>query len=290
MQISSVLEQVSLDVRRWADDPREVRGLPTGIQSLDEMWGGLMAPQLIYLAASTGVGKSALAAQIGYHVAQVLHDTQSPDWVYVLSNEMTEKQYALREVSGRSGVSLRDLRRGRVSDLSKLRTAIQSLTKLPVDITYRPGMPMKDTFDLLSQGVKEHRRPALVVYDYAQKAQEEGQDRRNAVRNISNRLEKLSKWAECPVLALAQLKRLSDPEQAPCLYDLAESGDLERDAHGVWLLWRPGMRDYTQDTSAPQDAELIIDKNREGDRGPLPLTFHPATMRFTERASLGTLH
>lgn len=283
MQLSAVLEQVSLDVRRWADDPRDVRGLPTGIQGLDALWGGLMPPQLIYLAAATSVGKSALGAQIAYHVAQYLHDTQSTDWVYVLSNEMTEKQYALREVAGRSGVSLRDLRKGQAKGLDRVSKAISSLKNLPVDITYEPGMPMNEVLSILRAGLEARRRPALILYDYAQKAQEQGQDRRNSVRNISNRLERLAKWAECPVIALAQLRRPSDPDEMPSLYHMAESGDLERDASGVWLIWRPGMHDHTQDRATPQEAQLIIDKNREGELGTIPLTFHPATMRFTDR-------
>ena len=95
----------------------------------------------------------------------------------------------------------------------------------------------------------------------------------------------LAKELNLPVLVLAQLNRDPDknasPDALPKLSHLRESGAIEQDADIVAFLHR--KRDESKDLPADQsvEAKLIVEKNRNGRTGIVPLFFFPAWTEFT---------
>ena len=75
------------------------------------------------------------------------------------------------------------------------------------------------------------------------------------------------------MLALAQLNRQGESNEAPKLSHLRESGAIEQDADSVWFLHRG--RDSA-------DTEFIIEKQRQGPRGTIPMMFDGAKCEFYE--------
>jgi replicative DNA helicase len=68
---------------------------------------------------------------------------------------------------------------------------------------------------------------------------------------------------------------------APTIIDLKESGDIEAHAHVVLLLHVPTAADgkpIGEDT-------IIVAKNRNGAKGPVPVTFSPQKLRFYPRTT-----
>src|SRR5215475_93643 len=57
----------------------KLSGLATGLKDLDRMMGGLQQSDLVILAGRPGMGKTALATNIGYNVARALRVEIKPD-------------------------------------------------------------------------------------------------------------------------------------------------------------------------------------------------------------------
>ena len=64
------------------------------------------------------------------------------------------------------------------------------------------------------------------------------------------------------------------------MIDLKESGDIEAHAHVVLLLHTP----TGPDGRATGEDTIIIGKNRNGAKGPVPVEFSPHKLKFYPRA------
>lgn len=87
--------------------------LPTGFAGFDEENGGIGFGNLFLLAGSTGAGKSALAAQIGFNWADVGED------VVMVPLEMSEKECTARLMANASGIDVRKILFNRMSEDEK---------------------------------------------------------------------------------------------------------------------------------------------------------------------------
>ena len=115
-------------------------------------------------------------------------------------------------------------------------------------------------------------------------------DRQLEVAEISGGIKKLAKDLQIPVLVLAQLNREVDknssPNARPKLANLRDSGAIEQDADVVAFLHR--NRDEAKNLAPGEsvDAELIIEKNRNGQIGMFKLLFYPYRTEFVPAAPM----
>jgi replicative DNA helicase len=237
-------------------------GVSTGLRDLDTMTLG-MSPGLYLLAAATGTGKTAIAAQIALHVGE----HHGP--VVFVSMELTDVDLAVRLVSVITNIRKEKLVTSTLTDgqAAEVLAAIQRLSQSRVHIIFGSGYTSSDVraYALQVQAA-EGAKPALVVVDYAQLLRDEEGDGRNRERNVSasaRGLKNLSGELGIPVLALVQLNRnrANRPDKRPQLADLRESGELENTADSVLGLYRDEI-DHP-DSNDRGLAELSVLKKRQ---------------------------
>lgn len=268
-------------------------GIMTGFAGLDRLTGGLRKQEMFVLAARPSIGKTALALNIVRNIIMKNVSGVPPKNVAYFSLEMSAEQIAQRLLCTESEIPLSDImsRRLQKSGIKRLMDAAGSLSKAKLSIDPTGGLSV---FELRAKArkLKETSGLDLIVIDYLtlMRAEVKASDGRQVeVAAISGGLKKLAKDLNVPVLVLAQLNREVEkgPQggktSRPKLSHLRDSGAIEQDADIVVFLHRD--RDETKDASEEANregvqAELIVEKNRNGATGREELLFFPKLMLF----------
>ena len=268
-------------------------GIPTEYPDLDALIGGGLKPgEMFVLAARPSIGKTAIALNIVRNI--MMKDIGGKrKTVAFFSLEMSAEQVAQRLLCTESHVSISSImdRNLKPGDSSRLSAAATSLKNARLFIDPTAGISV---FELRAKARKLHdqHKLDLIVIDYLQlmkSGDAAGKDSRQVeVAAISGGLKKLAKDLGLPVLVLAQLNREVEKGAGPAnarpkLSHLRESGAIEQDADVVVFLHR--NRDDAKESNPEAnkvgvDAELIVEKNRNGKTGIVKLKFFPALMEF----------
>jgi replicative DNA helicase len=130
----------------------------------------------------------------------------------------------------------------------------------------------------IRRAVRKHK-VRLVIIDYLQKvkAAEKSEKRTYEVAEVSGKLKDIAVQTGVALLSLAQLNRENEKDKGrqPRLTDLADSGQIERDADLVMLL----DRDRKQSKG---EASIVIAKQRDGECGLVKLWYDGQFCRFSE--------
>ena len=277
------------------DSPRDGRkaGMSTGFVDLDAIVGGFFGNQMIIVAATTGSGKSAFAANVAMNVAQQVDREGRPRRVLFISQEMSERENVARLLSRMSGLPLNRVLAGPWNDMETdtiVRVAGE-LAEIPIHISdTRNGTVASVRAE--AKLLRQEYGLDLIVVDYLQllDVQDHRQNRTQQVTEITRSLKKLAMELAIPVLAISQLSRAVNarPGHEPVLSDLRESGTIEQDADVVlfvhraeqfateeqWRIEHPGEQ-YLRG-----QADLIVAKQRNGPVGRVRLRFNERTTTF----------
>ncbi len=287
---------------------RGMAGLPTGFADLDKRTGGLCAPDLIFLAARPGMGKTALACQIAFHNAKLWHetkDTQNPEGcpTGIFSLEMSYDQLATRLISANSEVASDRMRKGTFSQAEFdviVDVATRIVARAPIEIDDTGGLHI-DRLCARARRMKRSKGIGLLIIDYLQLLQASRKyagQKVNEVTELTNKLKGLAKELGIPIICLSQLSRkVEDREdKRPQLADLRDSGSIEQDADVVMFIYREEYyvekREPKKFTEAHIDwladmekcqgvAEIILGKQRHGPCGTERLHFNGELTRFS---------
>jgi len=282
--IASLIDKLEkLQARRGS-----LAGLPTGFYSLDHMTGGLQFSDLIILAARPGMGKTSLALALAYHTALV-----EGKRVAIFSLEMSKEQLMKRLLSMDTGINGQRLSHGQFED-DEWEQVIASGDRLSTDL-----LQIDDTAGLSISALRSKARRLqaekgvdLIIVDYLQLMQAHTNGKRVEPRiqelaEISSGLKAVAKELNVPVVALAQLSRAVESRtvKIPMLSDLRESGSIENDADIVGFIYRDdyyaGFDELGQSKSTrPGEADLIIEKHRNGPVGEISLYWDAPRTRF----------
>lgn len=271
-----------VEARDRDDDAGEV--MPTGFIDLDRLtMGGLRKQQLVVIAARPAMGKTTAAMDVSRNLSVRRH---TPG--LFVSLEMSGKELLERLISAESSVSLTKIKGGDLNEREE-----QAVWEHQADVAGAPMFVLDMSGPSLGQlrsiitAAKRYLGIEYVVIDYVQLITNSGnknQSREQEVSEISRSLKALGKALDILVIIVAQLNR--GPEQRtdkrPSMSDLRESGQLEQDADIVALLMRPDYYDPT--TERAGEADLMVEKHRNGPTGTITLAFQGHYSRFASLA------
>jgi replicative DNA helicase len=160
-------------------------------------------------------------------------------------------------------------------DFSKIRDALESLSRAPIYIDDKPGNNIL-SMRAVARRLKRERGIGLIVVDYLQLMMPTNTRASDSVvqqvTEISRSLKGLARELDVPVLALSQLSRAVEQRGGkPRLSDLRDSGSIEQDADVVMFIHRDDKRNPESDK--PGIAEILIEKHRNGPTGRIELYF-----------------
>jgi replicative DNA helicase len=294
----------------------KLSGLATGLDDLDRMMGGMQPSDLVILAGRPGMGKTALATNVGYNVAKAWRGEVKPDGHQITVNggivgffslEMSAEQLATRIIAEQTGIPSNQIRRGNISeaDFERIKDYSIELQNLPLFVDETGGLSVAQ-LAARARRLKRQKGLDLMIIDYLQLLQ--GSTRRSQenrvqeITEITTKLKALAKELNVPILALSQLSRQveSRDDKRPQLSDLRESGSIEQDADVVLFVYREeyyhqmrkpleSNREKFAEWLADADkvhgrAEVIIGKQRHGPTGTVELQFDAAVTRFSSLA------
>lgn len=280
VHVSVPMQDVYQKIEDAAANKGTVPGLSTGLSDLDRAISGLNKSDLIYLAARPGMGKTSLSMNILRHVGQ-----KSGMNVAFFSLEMSSEQLVTRLLSNEAFIDNKRLITGDI-DLEDWGTIAIAGSAICQSNIYISDDPMSSVADMLAK-CRRLGNLGLVVIDYLQLMQSAGtgkgyagENRQQVVSDISRSLKIMAKELNVPVLCLSQLSRSCETrsDKRPMLSDLRESGSIEQDADIVLFIYRDDY--YNKDSDVPNQAEIIIGKNRHGETGRIMVQWMPEYTTF----------
>ncbi len=288
-------------------------GVATGLDTLDARMGGLQPSDLIILAGRPGMGKTSLATNIGYNIAEAYEPEIQADGTSKAKNggivgffslEMSSEQLATRIIAEQTEISSSKIRRGEINEaeFEKIVGTSQIMHRIPLYIDQTGGISIAQ-LAARARRLKRQRGLDVLIIDYIQLMQgnKKTDNRVQEITEITTGLKALGKELSVPIIALSQLSRQVEnrDDKRPQLSDLRESGSIEQDADVVLFVYReeyylqnkepdPGTSEYTDwkmkfDNSVGK-ADVIISKQRHGPTGTVSLAFKPEFTRFSDLA------
>jgi replicative DNA helicase len=258
---------------------KQMSGVPSGFDKLDEMTNGFQPTELVIIAARPSMGKTAFVLNIATHAATEGYG------VAIFSLEMSKESLVHRMLTAEARVDSQRVRKGmlRDTDFTYLARAAGVLQGAPLWIDDTPALTLLEMRSKCRR-LKTENDVQIVIVDYLQlmRSPEYADNRVQEISDISRSLKALARELNVPVIALSQLSRASEQrggERKPILSDLRDSGAIEQDADLVMFIHRPEYYDR-EDESKRGLAEIMVAKHRNGPTGDIDLAFNREYTRF----------
>ena len=262
-----------------------LRGHATKHKYLDNTLGGLQKSDLIIIAARPSVGKTAFAIDLALRAAE----QGIP--VGIFSMEMSIDQVVDRFIASQAGVSLWQLRTGKLShdkdDFLRITTACDQLKSMPIYVD-DASSPNVLQMRAMARRLQASQGLGLLIVDYLQlmTSRRSYDSPVQQVTEISRGLKGLAKELNIPIIAISQLSRAVEQREGhkPRLSDLRDSGSIEQDADVVMFIHRDDKINYerAKEQNKLNYAQLVIAKHRNGPTGEIDFRIDPDSLRFYE--------
>lgn len=258
-RLSEIVKKVVKE-SRLAQEKGTLPGVTTGLATLDELVGLIFQTDLIGILASQSDGKSALAQQIGMHIAKT-----KP--VLMIQMEMSSDEVGVREVAAASGVSSYAIREGSVNAFDFEDKVAPTEDALSASDFYVQDAKKMTVRQIKGAALALHRKRhlGLLIIDQLDKIKSEGwtKDKFERAEEVLTDLKDLAKDLRVPILILAQRSRggqRSDNE-VPDINDSAMGPALEHNCDTLIGLWR---RESFLQKQRPNSSNVIATAEWEG--------------------------
>lgn len=258
---------------------RETEGvlaISTGFRDLDVLLnGGLRGGELIVIAARPKMGKTAFALAVAAHVSR-------SKYVGFLSQEMPKAQLLDRELAAVGRIPLPHILNPQnmlPDEWDRLSQAMGVIEGLKLWLDDQGGLRLLDV-RMKARMIRRKAGLDVLVVDYLQLMEGEGDNRNSQIEGITRGLKKLALEMGITIILLSQLNRQLELRQnkRPIPSDLRDSGAIEQDADVVIFLYRDEV--YHPDTDDKGICEVEVALNRQGQSGRVALAYIGAQTRF----------
>ena len=252
-----------------------VRSIPVGLPSIDASFDGFAPGDWAILAGRPSTGKTALAKQIALKAAERVP-------VLVFSAEMGHRAVWRRALSHVTRIGAWQMSRKRSADSAAVSQGLERLGGLRLWLSDTPGISDMHILSVARRVQLQHGL-GLVIVDYLQLLQSsertKTERRAQELEAVTRALKQIARTLDVPVLTLAALSRAAAGEK-PTMAHIREVGTAEYDADVILLMHRDVQAQKDLAPGAPSPAELIIEKQRNGATGGIPLLFFGEQYRF----------
>lgn len=269
--------------RESISKPHEsVRMFPTPWGELNDLlFGGMQPGRLYTVAARPGHGKTVTGANIAQYSAE------NGRTALIFSLEMPTHEVLSRIVASGAEAELGKIVGRTLDDWAerKIDQYISQNANLPLYICDKSGVTVEWIASQARSIRRQHGLDVMIV-DYLQLVKETDSrvPRERQVAQMSVALKSLAKELDIAIVLMAQLNRQSVTEgRPPEASDLRESGAIEQDSDGIWLL-HPVV---DANKSPTGEIDLLVKKNRQGRTGAVRLASRLHYSKFSSIAPFG---
>ena len=230
---------------------------------------------LICVAGRPGMGKTSLALQLALDFAQ-----KSRKKVLFFSLELSAQQIYDRLLIALSGVDVYTFREKLCTDYDKekIEYAKKLLSQVDLIIDDISGLTVQD----IELKLAEIDNLGLVIIDYVQllMCEKKCETRMEELYEISRNIKSLSQSIKIPIIITSGVHRRVEyrENKRPIVWDLEHAGVLENEVDTICFIYREG---YYEPLENPERAEIIIQKNKHGVCGTVPLKWEGQFMKFS---------
>lgn len=254
----------------------QLSGITSGFWALDQKTDGFQLGELTIIAARPSIGKTAIAIAIA-NAAGI----QARVPTLFISLEMSDESIVRRMVSSVGSVPMQSIKTGELDQggMKAMSTASFKIANSPIEFVSGSAVSNIASVTAIIRRAVRKSKVKLVIIDYLQKihGSRAAEKKTYEIAEVSGKLKSIATDTKTAIVALAQLNRENEKDKGriPRLTDLADSGQIERDADLVLLLNR--------DRNEPQgEAVIAIAKQRDGECGLINLWYEGQYCRFTD--------
>jgi replicative DNA helicase len=280
-KIGEVLKETIVAIDKVLKSKKQITGIPTGFESLDQYTSGFQPSEFIVIGARPSIGKTALALNM---VSFMSIGKNIPSAFFTL--EMSDLALTQRIISSEAMVESNALRSGFMTpnDYTRILHACEKMYEAPLYIVDMPNMKL---LDLRAQArkLRSQQKVEIIFIDYLGLIGSENNalPRYEQISEISRSLKSLARELKIPIVVLCQLTREAERER-PNLSNLRDSGSIEQDADVVMFLHRDRVSDKKTNEPVNQGdgfpTDLIIAKQRNGPVGTVKLSLRSRYAKF----------
>lgn len=266
--------------RLESDEPPGVIQFPYA--ELRRLVPWLRPGQLVTVAARPSLGKSLVAQDLARYTG--LH-RRIPCILFTL--EQLRDEVMDRLLAAEAGVLLSHIteKTATDSDWDRIAAAQDRFAESELIIDDAPKINPAHIRARL-RGMARRAPAQLAIVDYIQLMEGEpgAENRQREVTKLVDQLKQIAREFRIPMVMACQLNRGPEHRQdkRPALSDARETGSIENDSDVAVLIHRPDF--YDSESPRAGEADLLVDKNRNGARGVATLRFQGHYARFVDPA------
>lgn len=259
--LSQLLDEVYEEALEREKDPKEVWGIPTGLNLLDKETGGQQGGELTFWVGEPGVGKTWLLTGIALEMSK-----NCPGGF--LSMELKKQNIARRILSGVSGVHTKSMRSGIGIDWEKINSAVEENESLPLFLMYR-SITSGQLYHIVRQAKRKYGF-GFVVIDYAMLFVDSAKDETERTAIISKNLKNIATTFDVSVNCIHSVVKTgmdAAKDDSVSKSYMRGSGQQIHDADNVYFLTKYKQTDekdgFLREEQTKRMATLWCKKGRE---------------------------